>query len=118
MDKPPPYPTARPRILAIDTPELSALWPLCHAHVALQPVSLARLDAGLTAAVAPRAVIFALFAAAPDVFQTADRLTRLGYRGRVFALSGPLPNHRMVERELRADFPALRLRIRMLGALA
>jgi galactokinase len=56
-------------------------------------------------------IVFALFATGPDAWQIGSQLTRAGFGGKVLALSPALPNRRMVERELRADYPALRLRV-------
>ena len=56
-------------------------------------------------------LVFALFAAQPDAWQIGGHLTRVGFAGRLIALSPALPNRRMVERELRADYSALRLRV-------
>lgn len=101
----------RPRVLAIDGGETLALLEQCRHPPALVLAHGRDLDGALIARVAPRAVVFALFAAQNDAMVVLDRLARAQHRGRIFALSPPLPNPRMVERELKGRFPALRLRI-------
>jgi hypothetical protein len=96
-------------MVVIDTPELSALPVACRARLVLAPARLSRLSAEWITGNGARAVIFALFASQPDAWQIGGHLTRTGFRGRVIALSPPLPDLHMVARELRSDFPALRL---------
>lgn len=59
----------------------------------------------------PSAVVFALFGIEVDATVVLARLDELDYRGRVFAISPPLPDPGMVERELRAEYPRLRFRV-------
>lgn len=101
----------KPRILAIDGGETLALLEQCRRPPALVLAHGRDLDAALIARVAPRAVVFALFAAQNDALAVLGRLAKAGHTGRIFALSPPLPNPRMVERELKGRFPDLRLRI-------
>ncbi|RFP89092.1 hypothetical protein DZK27_06830 [Rhodobacteraceae bacterium 63075] len=65
---------------------------------------LARLKDGLPP---PDAVVSWLFCARYDIFDIATRLALSGYKGRVIAVSPPLPDKRMVLRELREAFPML-----------
>jgi hypothetical protein len=89
---------------------------------ACRPVSAAKSTAALTPAVLerlnPQALGIAVFAADPDAFHALSRLARLGYRGRVLAFAPPLPRRKLVERELRAHAPGLRVRVVCLLALA
>lgn len=101
----------RPRVLAIDGREAMSVLERCRKPVALVLAHGRDLDATLITRVAPRAVVFALFAAQNDAIAVLARLDKAAHRGRILALSPPLPNPRMVERELRGRFPALRLRI-------
>ncbi|HSF63121.1 MAG TPA: hypothetical protein VLA78_01960 [Paracoccaceae bacterium] len=101
----------RPRVLAIDGGETLTLLERCRKPPALVLAHGRDLDGPLIARVAPRAVVFALFAEQNDALAILGRLAKAGHTGRIFALSPPLPNPRMVERELKARFPALRLRI-------
>lgn len=64
---------------------------------------LARLKSGLV----PDAIVSWLFCARYDVFDIAERLVLCGYRGRVIAVSPPLPDKAMVLRELNEAFPML-----------
>lgn len=65
----------------------------------------------------PPAVGVAVFATDPDVFQVLGRLSKLGYKGRVIALAPPLPRRSIVEKEMRAQGPGLRLRLVCLPSL-
>lgn len=100
-----------PRFLLLDGTESRQLIDRC-THRPEVVLGLARdLDAALIAQVTPCAVVFSLFAARHDAHAILDRLSAANFRGRVFALSPPLPDRAMVERELRARCPRLRLRI-------
>ncbi len=85
---------------------------------AVEVVDFARLTPALLDRLRPAALGFALFAEGHEAFQVLGRLERLGYRGRVLALAPPLPARRMVERELRAQAPGLRVRVVCLAELA
>ncbi|MGQ0567611.1 MAG: hypothetical protein ACT4OK_21460 [Gemmobacter sp.] len=100
-------------MIVIAAPELDPghLPPACRARLMPAPPRLSRLTADWIAERGAHAVVFALFARQPDAWQVCGHLRRMGYAGRVIALSPPLPNRRMVERELRADYPGLRLRV-------
>lgn len=100
-----------PRVLAIDGGETLTLLERCRKPPALVLAHGRDLDAPLIARVAPRAVVFALFAEQNDAMAILARLAKAGHKGRIFALSPPLPNPRMVEREVKARYPTLRLRI-------
>lgn len=65
---------------------------------------LARLKEGLPP---PDAIVSWLFCARYDIFDVATRLALSGYRGRVIAVSPPLPDKRIVLRELHDAFPML-----------
>lgn len=114
-DHPPRAVATRCRhILAVDGPEIAGLAP-----------RLPNRAKGSTAAVLaqvaarrPSAVAIALFGMTHDVLDLAEGLARAGYRGRVLALSPPLPNRRLVQRELASQVPGLRLRLITLAALA
>ena len=106
-----PLSARRLRLILIDAPELAALPPSCRARLVAAPPRLSRLTAEWIAGSGAQAIVFALFASQPDAWQIGGHLTRMGFRGRVIALSPALPNRRMVERELRADYPALRLQV-------
>ena len=99
------------RLIVIEAPELAVLPLACRARLVLAPARLSRLTADWIAASGVNAIVFALFATQPDAWQIGGHLTRTGFRGRVIALSPALPNRRMVEAELRADYPALRLSV-------
>lgn len=59
----------------------------------------------------PTAVVFALFGIEVDATVVLARLDELNFRGRIFAISPPLPDPGMVERELREQHPNLRFRV-------
>lgn len=100
-----------PRLILISAVDLTGLPLICRLRALPAPPRLRDLTADWIAESRIDAIAFALFAASPDAWQIAAHLTRLGFAGRILALSPALPNRAMVERELRADFPALRLRV-------
>jgi hypothetical protein len=102
---------AGPRALVIDAPSLRQLPLACRTRMMPAPRPLSGLTRAWMDEVRLPAVVFALFATAPDAWSITAHLTAIGYRGRVFALAPPLPNRAMVERELRAECPDLRLRV-------
>lgn len=103
------------RILAVDGPEVAGLLER------LPNRAKANSTAAVLAAVAarkPRAVAIALFGMSHDILDLAEALARAGYRGRVLALSPPLPNRKLVQRELATQVPGLRFKLVTLAALA
>ena len=99
------------RLIVIDAPELAVLPSACRARLVVAPARLSRLTTAWIAESGANTIVFALFATQPDAWQIGGQLTRLGFEGRVIALSPALPNRRMVEAELRTDYPALRLSV-------
>lgn len=81
-------------------------------------IAFAALTSAMIENRAPAAIALAVFGADPDAFRVLSRLARLGYAGRVLALAPPLPRRNLVERELRAQAPRLRLRVVCVAALA
>jgi|APEBP8051073178_1049388.scaffolds.fasta_scaffold00020_249 hypothetical protein len=75
--------------------------------------SLGRLTAQLVDKVAPEMVVLPLMANGQDAVQVITRLDELSYAGQVVVLAPTLPDPAMVERELRATAPGLRLRLVM-----
>jgi len=67
------------------------------------------LTAGFLATVRPACVILPLFAVAFDAMTAIEELQDMGYRGRIAVLAPPMPNPRLVEQELRALGPGVRL---------
>ena len=65
------------------------------------------LTAGLLAEVRPDCVLAPLFGIDCDVMDVAARLTRLGYRGLLLGVTGPLPNPRVIKAEVRGANPDL-----------
>jgi hypothetical protein len=106
-----PLPARWPRVIVIAAPELAALPSACRVRLVSAPPRLSRLTADWIAESGISALVFALFATQPDAWQIGGHLTRTGFTGRLIALSPALPNRRMVERELRTDYPALRLQV-------
>ncbi|MFT4150173.1 MAG: hypothetical protein QM656_08250 [Paracoccaceae bacterium] len=72
---------------------------------------MARLNARTLLALHPDEIACALFAPGHDATQVVARLETMGYRGLITVVAPPLPDPRMVERELRALGPGLRLRL-------
>ncbi len=100
------------RLIMIETPELAGLPAACRQRLIPAPPRLSRLSAEWIANEGAQGIVFALFSEQPDAWQVCGHLARIGYGGHLFALSPALPNRRMVERELRSDYPALRLSVR------
>ena len=99
------------RLIVIEAHELAVLPLACRARLVAAPLRLSRLTADWIAASGVNAIVFALFATQPDAWQIGGHLARTGFQGREIALSPALPNRRMVEAELRTDYPALRLTV-------
>ncbi len=99
------------RLIVIEAPELAGLPSVCRRRLIAAPRRLSRLAPEWIAECGARAIVFALFATQPDAWQIGGHLTRIDFDGRVIALSPALPNRRMVERELRAGYPDLRLSV-------
>ena len=114
-DQPPGAPVSRyRRILAVEGPELAILaWRLPNRTRGSTAAVLSQILAQR-----PAAVAVALFGMSHDVLDLAEGLARAGYAGRVLALSPPLPNRRLVQRELAGQAPGLRLRLVTLASLA
>lgn len=68
------------------------------------------LDGALLDQLKPAGVAFALFASGFDAPQLIARLSELGFTGWVCVITPPLPDRRMVERELRVFGGKLDLR--------
>ena len=98
-------------LIVIDAPELATLPQACRLRLVAVPRRLSRLTPEWIVQSGARTIVFALFASQPDAWQIGGHLTRMGFMGRIIALSPALPNRRMVERELRGDYPALRLQV-------
>jgi hypothetical protein len=60
----------------------------------------AHVDATLLGRVSPDLVMFPLFGPGFDALQVVERLGRLGYRGRLCCVTGPLPAPEVVRAEL------------------
>ncbi len=115
---PSPGPVAdgvRVRLVLVAAPELVAL---AGRRRPPPPVGLTAFTPAFLDQAAPAAIGLAVFAGKPDAFLVVQHLARLGYRGRVIALAPPLPRRSLVERELRAQAPGLRLRLVCLPALS
>lgn len=77
-------------------------------HVTLP---LRGITARVLSTVLPELVILPLFGAGFDAIEALSQLERLGYRGEVLVRTPPLPNARIVERELAAVVPMLTVRL-------
>ena len=101
------------KAIFIKTPELGPLPSECSARLLAAPARLSKMTSDWITETGLTTVVFALFSVQPDAWQIAGHLIRIGFAGRVIALAPPLPNPRMVERELRAEYPSLRLCVLM-----
>ncbi|MFN4158398.1 MAG: hypothetical protein ACK4GO_08365 [Gemmobacter sp.] len=110
-------PRGRPPVLVIGSPVLPTGILTLALHVVPIVLPYAALTGLVLAQLRPPAVVLALFCPMHDAARMAGRLERLGYRGRVILLAPPVPDRAMVERELRAQFPYLRLQVTVLPDL-
>lgn len=79
-------------------------------------LKLEEITAQILSAIGPTQVILPLFTAQHDAAMAIELLEELGYRGRITVLAPALPKPRLVERELRALGPGLRLTLVTPGA--
>ena len=117
MVAPPPvsYPTlsdlsrsAEDRLLALDCSRLiEPQGPIPLSGVThLRFSALTRTD---LEALDPTAVVMPLFSADQDALSMVETLEEMGFRGRILVIAPALPRPQLVERELRAAGPGLRL---------
>lgn len=102
-------------LLIIDVPEAlaliastSACMPQCPAVVLTR---YAMLDAELLRHIKPDCILLPLLRPGFDIAQALQRLARLSYRGTIRVLGQTLPDHAMVEAELRAFAPDLHVHL-------
>lgn len=95
--------------LIIDAPEALALIAGLPYRPAVVMTRFAMLDGGLLARVQPDCIILPLLKPGFDIAQALHLLTTRNYGGKVCAISQTLPDRAMVEAELRALAPALKL---------
>ena len=100
-----------PPMLVIDSPGLPGRLAGCTRRGVPIALPFVALTGTVLDRLRPPAVVFALFGIEIDATMVLSRLEELNYRGRVFAVSPPLPNPGMVERELRSQHPGVRLRV-------
>lgn len=106
---------ARPLVF-VDSPALPPGVLTCPRHGVPIVLPFAAITAGVFDRIDPLAVGLALFCPRVDATVVLERLLRIGYRGRILVLAPPLPDPRLVQRDLAALFPALRLRVLCEGA--
>lgn len=68
-------------------------------------------DAAMLDQIRPTTVAFPLICDKLDAVQVVSRLARIGYDGLAVIFTPPLPNRKMVERELGALAPSLSIRL-------
>ncbi|MDT8855635.1 hypothetical protein RNZ50_11545 [Paracoccaceae bacterium Fryx2] len=97
--------------LVIESPEALALIRLLPDRPSVVVARHGSLDRDLLARVAPDRVVFPLVGTGFDALHMVVLLNGLGYGGLACAVTGPLPDRAMVERELRAHAPGLNFHI-------
>jgi len=104
-----PAPAYAPRetLLIIDAPEALVLVAQLEKPPEVVVSLFPQLDAALLDRVRPDCIALPLLDPRLDVAQALQRLAELGYRGRICVLTAPLPDHAMVEAELRALAPGV-----------
>ena len=80
---------------------------ILHQGTVVVTAGLADLSAELLAKFKPDCVLAPLFGVECDVMDIAARLTQLGYRGLLLAVSDPLPNPQAIRAEIQAANPDL-----------
>lgn len=95
------------RVLALDC---AVLFDDCAAE-GVTIAAFADLTAAYLAEVAPELVVLPLFSIQQDAVTMVEALMSLGYGGAISVMAPRLPDRAMVERELRALGPGLRLRL-------
>lgn len=115
MTRPDPFPQISPK----DQPGLAAETLLCvdpgdagllHDDLGrIVSAALPQITAQLLASLRPDRVICALFGPAQDAYAVVEQLESLGYDGAITVLCPDLPRPKLVEAELRAIGPGLRL---------
>ena len=106
--------TLRPRLRAVERRVLALDCAVSFDDARAEGVSIASfadLDAAYLAGVAPELVVLPLFSICHDATTMIEALMSLGYAGAISVMAPRLPDHAMVERELRALGPGLRLRL-------
>ena len=93
-----------PVILAIDNVPLGL-------RGRIIPVKLSNLDQAEIARLQPDVVACTLISTANDAALIIEKLQTLGYAGQIVVISEPLPDPRLVQRELRALGPGSRLNL-------
>lgn len=99
----------RPPVIMIESPALPSRLTVLARHLVPLLLPAEAVTGTVLERLRPPAVAMALFCPANDAARLLSRLERVSYRGRVALLSPPLPRPRMVERELRGQFPKLRI---------
>lgn len=119
-----PYPAGNVSMPPRTAPAMLCLWSPAMAALGRLPSGRRLAAHGAAAALpewlgppGPRAVVLCLFDPEVDLEAVLDTLSGCRFAGRVLLLSPPLPDRRLVLREIRAMAPALRLRLVLLNAL-
>jgi len=81
----------------------------CPKASSLAFVPFAMFSKSLLGALAPRCVVAPLFARQFDVLSLLDMLAEARFAGRILVMAPHLPNRAMVQAELQAHCPGLRL---------
>ncbi|HMO07886.1 MAG TPA: hypothetical protein PKD10_09580, partial [Paracoccaceae bacterium] len=101
---------ARP-VVFVESPAMPTGVLACPRHGVPILLPFAAITAGVFERILPMAVGLALFCPRHDATVVLDRLLRIGFRGRILVLAPPLPDARLVQRELDSLYPTLRLRV-------
>jgi hypothetical protein len=94
-------------VLLIGGAEAGALPP----DVTVVALPYARVTASIIVEVRPDLVIMPLFGPGFDAIEALTQLERFGFRGEIIVRGPNLPNSRIVERELAAVVPNLKVRL-------
>lgn len=98
-------------VVFVESPALPGGVLSCPRHGVPIVLPFPTITAGVFDRIAPLAVGLALFCPRLDATVVLDRLLRIGFRGRILVLAPPLPDPGLVQRDLAALYPALRLRV-------
>ena len=112
-------PQLRPRLRAVQRRVLALDCAVVFDEAGAEGVTIAAfadLDAASLAEIAPELVVLPLFSVQQDATTMIEALMTLGYGGAISVMAPRLPDRAMVEAELRALGPGLRLRLVSPGA--
>lgn len=109
-DEPPPD-GPKETWLVIEVPDVGRVIERLPHEPSIVMVRYADLSGDLVDRVHPARILCPLFSPTFDAFDVLRQISRAQWRGKVSVITHPLPNQRMVERELRAKAHGLQVEL-------